>query len=129
MNAHWSQVYVGLPYVRDTFDCAVLVERVLREVFGRDVELPKERSADVHGLSAIIRRRRADVAQPVDDPREGDAVLMIGRGRLNHVGVYCLIAGEPWVLHNMRAAGQVCLHRMRELPAYGLRVEGFYRWS
>lgn len=124
---HWSAVYVGLPYVRDVFDCAGLVERVLTEVFGRGVNLPKERAAQVVGLSTQIMRHQAEFARRVDAPVEGDGVLMVGRGRVNHIGVYCALE-EAYVLHNMRNAGQVCLHRVRDLPRYGLVVEGYYRW-
>lgn len=125
---HWSAAYVGLPYVKDEFDCAGLVERVLSEVFGWELNLPKERADDLAGLSAQILSVQKDFALPVDPPAEGDGVLMVGRGRINHVGVFCEIGGEGYVLHNMRNAGQVCLHRVRELDRYGLRVEGFYRW-
>ena len=125
---HWSAGYVGLPYVKDEFDCAGLVERVLSEVFGWELNLPKERAADLAGLSAQILDSQKDFALPVDPPLEGDGVLMVGRGRINHVGVYCEIGGEGWVLHNMRRAGQVCLHRVREIDRYGLSVEGYYRW-
>jgi hypothetical protein len=124
---HWSAAYVGLPYVRGEFDCAALVERVLREVFGREIHLPKERAADVLGLSGQIAAHRAEFARRIDAPGEGDGVLMVGRGRVNHIGIWCFI-DESYVLHNMRNAGQVCLHRVRDLSRYGLFVEGYYRW-
>lgn len=124
---HWSAAYVGLPYMKDQFDCAGLVERVLREVFARELALPKERAADVAGLSVQIAAHRREFARRCDSPAEGDGVLMIGRGRVNHIGLWCFI-DESYVLHNMRNAGQVCLHRVRELDRYGLFVEGYYRW-
>lgn len=124
---HWSAAYVGLPYERDAFDCAGLVERVLREVFGREIALPKDRAPDVPGLSMQIAERRSEFARRIDSPTDGDGVLMVGRGRVNHIGIYCRI-DEGYVLHNMRNAGQVCLHRVRELDRYALFVEGYYRW-
>ena len=124
---HWSAGYVGLPYVRGEFDCAGLVERVLTEVFGRQVSLPKERAAHVVGLSVQIAEHRSEFARRIDSPSEGDGVLMVGRGRINHIGVFCRI-DESYVLHNMRNAGQVCLHRVRDLERYGLFIEGYYRW-
>ena len=54
---------------------------------------------------------------------------MFGRGKLSHIGVYCVIGYVPWVLHAMRKAGQTVRHLLRELPLMGLNVEGFYKWK
>lgn len=126
---HWSAQYVGLPYVPDEHDCAALAERVQREVFGRDVHLPKERADGLRGLTQQIEALKLDYAERTETPVDGDAVLMVGRGRLDHIGVYCLIGGQPYVLHAMRRVGSVCLHRIRELHELGLTVEGYYRWK
>ena len=127
MNPHWSESFVGLPYAQA--DCAALAARVQREVVGRDLALPGERAAGLRGLSTQIVELKADYAEPVEIPRDGDAVLMVARGRLQHVGVYCDIDGSPWVLHAVRNAGQTCLHRLCDLSRYGLTVEGYYRWK
>lgn len=126
---HWSDAYIGREYIPGTMDCAVLAETVSREVFGRDVMLPGERAHGLRGLTAQIEALKDDLAEPVTAPEDGDAVLMIGRGSLDHIGVYCLIDGVPYVLHAMRNAGQVVRHRLRELGGLGLRVEGYYRFK
>lgn len=121
---HWSEAYVGLPYIAGTQDCAELVARVQREVFGRAVTVPSERAAGPFGRSAQISQGR-DLADRVEQPADGDVVLMMVMG-LWHVGVY-FVLGEPWVLHALRRSRQVVSHRLRELPGLGIRVEGFYR--
>ena len=123
---HWAQTYVGLPY--SEYDCAQLAARVQRDIFGRDIRLPTSRGPGLRGISRQIDDLQADYAAPVIEPVEGDAVLMIGRGRINHIGVYCLIDGRPWVLHALRNVGHACLHRLRDLEGIGLHLEGFYRW-
>jgi hypothetical protein len=123
--AHWSEAYIGLPYIAGDQDCAELLARVQREVFGRAVTVPRVRADGPFGKSAQISQGARDLADPVLEPVEGDAVLMLVRG-LWHVGVW-FEQGEPWVLHAMRNAGQVVSHRLRELPVLGIRVEGFYR--
>jgi len=125
---HWTEHYIGAPYVEGKNDCASFTARVQREWFGREIPLPVDREANYLGWSRQIESHREDYAAPTETPEEGDAVLMIGRGRLNHLGTYCLIGGEQYVLHAMKSAGQVVLHRVRDLPMYGLTVEGFYRW-
>lgn len=124
---HWTSRYIGLPYAEN--DCAELAARVQREVFCRSVSLPTVRAAGLRGLTAQIEAEKDVYAERTDLPQDGDAVLMVGRGRLDHVGVYAAINGVPHVLHAMRNAGQVCLHRLRELEGIGLKVEGFYRWK
>lgn len=125
--AHWTQRYIGLPYAQA--DCAELCVKVQREVFNRDIGLPTEREAGLRGLSQQITDHQGDFAEPVPQPEEGDAVLMIGRGRLNHIGTATFINGQLWVLHAMQNVGQAVLHTVNALEAMGLKVEGYYRWK
>lgn len=123
--AHWTEAYIGLPYIEQVQDCAELLARVQREVFGRNVHVPSVRADTPFGRSIQIAHGRDELADPVSQAQEGDAVLMQIMGRW-HVGVWFNL-GEPWVLHALKNAGQVVAHRLRDLPRYGIRVEGFYR--
>lgn len=123
--AHWTDAYIGLPYIEEVQDCAEVVARVQREVFGRLVTVPGVRAEGPFGKSAQIAQGAQDLADPVADPLEGDVVLMQVRG-LWHVGVLFYV-DEPWVLHALRSSGQVVSHRLRELAGVGVRVEGYYR--
>ena len=125
---HWSAQYIGQPYINALQDCAAFIVRVQKEIFNRAIALPTTRVPGIRNEARQIQNHKDDYADPTDTPVDGDAVLMLGRGRMNHIGVYCLINNEPWVLHAMRNAGQVVLHRIRELERQGLQVEGFYRW-
>lgn len=126
--AHWSDQFLGEPYVKGENDCAAVAVRAVRAATGREIVLPTERAAGWRGYSAQIQAGRDAVATPVESPGDGDGVLMVGRARLNHIGVLCVIGGEHWVLHAMEAAGEVVRHRVRELERFGLAVEGYYRW-
>lgn len=123
---HWSARYVGMPY--QVADCAMLAAHVQREVFGREIRLPTDRAPGLRGMTDQIERLKTDFAACVDAPVEGDAVLMISRGKIEHIGIFCVIDREPWVLHSVRNAGQAVLHRLRELSNQGLTIEGYYRW-
>lgn len=125
---HWTEPYIGTPFVLGVSDCAALTVRVQREVFGREIGLPVERAAGLRGWAAQIDDLQADYADPVEMPLEGDAVLIKLRGRFSHIGTVCRIQGELWALHTTEANGAV-LQRLRELPQQQMAVAGFYRWK
>jgi hypothetical protein len=126
--AHWSDQFLGEPYVKGENDCASVAVRAVRAAIGREIHIPTERAGGWRGYSEQILAAKDGLALPVETPADGDGVLMVGRARLNHIGVMCLIGGERWVLHAMEAAGEVVRHRERDLAKFGLSIEGYYRW-
>lgn len=124
---HWSEKYLGLPHIEGEFDCAALAEQVRREVFGHNLQLPSARRAGPFGRSGQIAEHLADYAVPTDTPQDGDGVLLVVKSRLQHIGLYCVIGGEAWVIHNMDGQG-VTRRRVRDLDRWGMRIEGYYRW-
>ena len=127
--AHWSARYVGEAYLEGANDCAAFAVRVQYQVFGRDIRLPMARGLGARDWSRQIDALTEEYAVPTETPVDGDAVLMRCRGRLSHIGIYCEIGGVAYVLHAMKNAGQVCLHRLRDLDKQGLWLEGCYRWK
>lgn len=132
--AHWTDRFVG-PNDPQT-DCGDLVQRVLREQFGREVALPSERwYAGAAGrerlrlMAAQLREAVPALAVPTEQPAEGDLVLMHSGAAVMHAGVYCAIGGEGWVLHAAERLRAVILTRVRELEVKGYRLEGYYRWT
>ncbi|WP_312368124.1 peptidoglycan endopeptidase [Stenotrophomonas sp.] len=121
--------FVGIPYDEATLDCADFVLRVQKEFFLRDVSLPSSRPRGVAGQAAIGELSRP-FAQRTETPQDGDLVLMIehGQKRPGHVGVYFWVAHEAWVLHSNERNGCSVMHRVRDLPDFGLRIEGTYSW-
>lgn len=125
--AHWAERYVGMPYLPGEFDCADLVVTVQRQIFDRKVLLPSEHAQRPAGRARQILELRNDYARPTASPKEGDAVLLVTRGRLQHIGVLCLINGQRWVLHNAEGAG-VVLHSVPMLAAHSYSIEDYYTW-
>lgn len=121
--------YVGIAYDEDAFDCADLVVLVQREVFGRDVHLPNGRPRGIQGQAALGELSRP-YAEPTSSPVDGDLVLMceFGTNRPGHAGVYFNLAHEGWILHSNERNGCSVLHRVRDLPSFGARIQGYYRW-
>lgn len=131
MATHWAERWIGRQYDENGHDCAALCCDVRREVFGG--RLPPA-AATLRADSRLQRSRQieqaiAEMLHPTESPQEGDVVLMKSAGRLEHVGVFCRIGGDDWVLHALFNAGHVVLHRLRDLAAQGLKAEGFYAWK
>lgn len=127
MNGRDLDRFVGLPYT-ERFNCADFIAHVQRELFGRTVVLPGARGA-------VARARMAETitqyATSTDTPTDGDLVLMreFGRTRPSHVGLFFHIGQEDWVLHLIEQGSQSLCQRARDLPRFGLRIEGTYAWA
>lgn len=124
---HWTDDFVGKPYIPDQYDCVHLVVDVQKQVYGKDIEIPVEREEHVFLLSKQIDQHLETFYEQVEVPQEGDMVLMKCKGRLNHTGVYVVINGVAYVLHNLRSIMSVALHKVRELEKYGVVVDSYYR--
>lgn len=128
---HWSENYIGRPYSLGDADCASLVTDVREKEFSGEtpnfVKAMREntRLKRVEQLESLAR----EAVIKTDNPAEGDVVLMLCRGRPSHVGVYCIVDGEPCVLHAMENAKMVVRHKIRDLEKFFLQVEGYYKWK
>ena len=127
---HWAEAYIGRAYVEGEHDCADFAVAVLRERFDRILALPAH-AASVRGWDAQVATLKGDYALPTIAPREGDGVLMRAAARRrsfgHHIGVWCAVADEPYVLHCLRGVGSI-FHPIRELRCRALELEGVYRW-
>lgn len=123
--AHWSDPYIDIPHAE--LDCAELVEKVLREVFCRDIRFPRRRSAHLAHRARLITTHTADFARPVDVPFDGSGVLIFARGRIAHIGLYCDIAGQGFILHSDSSFGTSIRQPVNRVTATH-RIEGFYAW-
>lgn len=124
---HLAERFVGIPYDADRFDCADLVAHVRREAHCHEVRLPNARPRGHAGQLALGELSR-QYADPIDDPEDGCLVLMKRKAGVGHVGLFYLIAGEGWVLHTNETNGMSVLHRVRDLPTWGAKIVGYYRW-
>lgn len=122
--------FTCIPYDANTFDCADLVAKVQRELFGRWVEMPSRRPRGPRGEAEL-----GELSKPYAKPREGpphdgDLVLMFDLGQRNpgHAGVFFFLDHEGWVLHSNERSRCSVLHRVRDLTGFGLRIEGIYEW-
>jgi len=125
--AHWTDTYVGRPYIVDEYDCGHLAEDVLNEFNDEQVTLPSRSSFNVKSLSKDIADQKETYCDPITDAVDGDIALMKCRG-LYHIGIYFSISTKQYVLHNMKNVGSVVIHNLRDLPKYGMTLEGLYRY-
>ena len=127
---HWAEAYIGRPYVEGAHDCADFVVAVLRERFGRTLALPAH-AESVRAWDRQIAALRGDYARRTEAPVEGDGVLMAAAARRrnmgHHIGIWCAVAGEAYVLHCLKGTGSI-FHPLRDLGRRALVLEGVYRW-
>ena len=106
-TAHWAAAYIGTPWIARRHDCWAFARRVWAERFGLDVP-----AVDVDALDAraVLRAFRDHPERghwvEVDQPREGDGVLLSHSRHPSHVGVWIDIDGGG-VLHCDRHSGVV----------------------
>lgn len=121
--------YIGLPYIKDEFDCADFFLRVQKEVFGVDLVLGQKHRQGKAGQRSQIMSACQQYAVRIDAPVHGCAVLLQGQDGYLHIGTVLMEAGVIWVLHNSEALGSVVLTRHRDLSIRGMQTEGFYQWK
>ena len=125
---HWSDKYVGEPYLPSVGDCAALATKISKDEFGKEIGLPLNHAETTKAQTKQILDLKNDFAERIDDPLDGCPVLFVTQGGVCHIGVMCSIKSEWWVLHADRSAGFVVRQRLRELTRIFYKVEGFYRW-
>ena len=125
---HWSCKYLGLSY--KDYDCAELVEYVLKREFGIEKYFPRP-SRNAAERYKTIRQSMSDFLNPVptDNPTDGDCVLMSGSHKFNHIGVYLKHGGVKYCLHSSARFGSVVRHKLTQLPMMQLNIEGIYTWQ
>jgi hypothetical protein len=126
--SHWSDPYVGIAYIPEVADCAVLAVRVAKEVFGKDIALPVAHAATIRAQAKQIDDLKDDYAIRIDAPVDGCPVLLVGRGHSCHIGLMCWIAHEWYVLHANQSFKAVTRERLRDITRMDYKVEGYYQW-
>lgn len=126
---HWSDHYVGLPYLPQEFDCASLAAQVSKDIFNKEVGLPESHGQTYRGQSKQILKHKDDLAIKIEKPVDGCPALFYGRGRLCHIGIMCWIAGDWWVLHNDENSRFVVRQRLRDMTRVLFTLEGYYSWK
>ena len=102
---HWAASYIGRPWSTDQ-DCYAFVREVYQARYG--VVIPLVALDATRTLSCAHAIHDYDLSDwiEVDEPREGDVVLMGHAQRPHHVGLWIEPAGLQ-VLHSVEGAGVV----------------------
>lgn len=119
------QPYIGRPYCAQTFDCADMVQLVLREVFGVPLNLPGKRLG-LAGRMITLRLMQDDLLEPTANPTSGDVAVYRG-GDGWHVGVCVALQSGLQVLHNSKAQGSVALWHPNAFVTIGQVLQGYFK--
>lgn len=115
--------WLGREYVANDYDCWGFFRDFYAKELGIGLPVVGVASGDLRkvieefGGSSI----RA-MFTPVEDPQNGDAVLITYSTRPNHVGVYLKMPEGPLVMHNHASSGVVCE------PLRGFKANAFSFW-
>ena len=128
MLASQIEPFIGLPYDEAELDCADLAVLIQRSLFGKEINLPGRRQR-LNAPAAAINRYSGELARRIEpeELQDGD-VIVFADGAL-HIGTVFFLSGKAWVLHTTTTGGYSLLQPLSDLPGYGLRTEGFYRWK
>lgn len=126
--AHWSDAYVGRAYIPEVGDCAALAEQVAHEVLGLTIGLPASHASGYRSQAKQILELKDSYAVKIDEPQDGQPILLIARGRVCHIGVMCFISSQWWVLHADQSAGMVIRQKLSDVTRLHFMVEGYYKW-
>jgi len=115
--------YVGVEY-DPPHGCFRLVAKVFEGVYGIDLGKQDEglEQAQNKDRTARIQQKLIEMTEQVDDPQEGDVVII--RGRPFHIG---LIIAPSMMLHAYNG-GTSCIENHNGFR-WESRVEGFYRYK
>lgn len=128
MLASQIEPFIGLPYDEAELDCADLAVLIQRELFGKEVSLPGRRQR-MNAPAASINRYSSELAVPIERDELQDGDVIVFRDGTLHIGTVFLLSGRAWVLHTTMTGGYSLLQPLSDLPGYGLRTEGYYRWK
>lgn len=130
---HWSNDYVGLPFVdggrdRGGVDCWGLIRLVLKDQC--EIEVPSYGTIAAKDLMSIAKQMEISNNMPpwktVTTPRQFDIVGMLGRAEkaraMIHVGI---MASDTHLIHVERLTDSVMLPLTH--PSVKNRICGFYR--
>lgn len=108
-------------------DCWSMARTIWREQFNIDVNPigidPSDMRAAMSTLTNPHNRKGWAV---VEQPREGDAVLMGRNARPCHVGIWAAPDDQAAIIHSIERSG-VILSRPAQLATLGYRLLGGYR--
>ena len=129
--SHWATHYIGLPWEYgkegpEAFDCWGFVRAVQRDHFG--VEMPAVTAPEswAKANEMIQSHEERGNWQQVDDPREGDLVLMARNRHPVHIGVLVSANGKLGALHCQQSSG-VVFSAIPQLRACGWGALTYYR--
>jgi len=125
---HWSDQYLGKPYVPGSYDCAHLAIEVAQREFRFHTRLPTQNYQAARRELGAATELLAEYGVRTEAPIDGDAVIIRNPAGRWHIGIFFRWEHQHWVLHNLMRLG-VCRHRIRQLPNLNMAVEGYYQWA
>jgi len=115
--------YIGIEY-EPPHGCFRLVSKVFEGVYGIDLGQQDEglEQAQNKDRTARIQQKLVEMTEQVEEPQEGDVVII--RGRPFHIGVIV----EPGQMLHAYNGGTSCIEDYKSIR-WKNKVDGFYRYK
>ena len=120
---HDYRPFIGASYEPPT-GCFALVQRVFESAYG--IRVPDYASGVGHDRTARAARFQQQLAAhciPVDDPQEGDVIILNIGGKPAHIGV---VTEPGWMLHSY-SGGSAVIESYQDMR-WRNRINGFWRY-
>lgn len=122
------QKYIGIPY--DKANCADLALMIQENEYGKiydSYERPENKTPFC--LSKHLKKNIPNYLEKISLPKDGCAVLLCCRGRLNHIGTYFYINKEHYVIHTSDSFHYSLMTKLYDLKNFNIEIQGFYKWK
>lgn len=127
---HWSDKYVGTPYIVGLYDCGDHTQNVLNNEFNRQIYFPARWDDSLDVLTEQLEDEKDYYANQISIEKafDGDVLLMGSTsGNIHHIGILFRIGNVLYVSHNVKSIGSVVVNKVKDLKLYGFFPKEVWR--
>lgn len=119
--------YIFIEWKHAAFCCGDYVRLVLKDYLGADLKPVRHSGTPKAAAEALANTEQRRLFDEIPEPEEFCVVEMSRLRNADHVGVYVVVDGKPYITHCEPSTG-VCLSTVKEITEH-YRITGYYRYA